>query len=171
MYWYFIPTEDFHWIMNVIKIQTSLPTHFLPVSSSTKPVGHSHRNDPSVLMQSPPMQALGMKVHSLRSSPVSPRPAPCGHSLLNSATEIRTRRTNQLLLLFSGGRRIWVWSTYWIKGMKSMLYLVWASTRQGSLTPEKWGWKSNRKWCLLTDWTYSLFTSRSSGLWCCVVLW
>jgi hypothetical protein len=75
-----------------IKTQIYLPMHFLPVSSSTNPVGHSHRNDPSVLMQSPPSQALGMNTHSLRSSPVSPRPTPCGHSLLNSAGGIRTKR-------------------------------------------------------------------------------
>lgn len=60
-------------------------THFFPVESNTYPTGHSHRYDPSVLMHSPPSQGLVIKSHSFKSSPLSPRPTPSGHSFENAS--------------------------------------------------------------------------------------
>ena len=65
-----------------------VPTHLRPELSKTNPIGHSQRKDPSVLTHSPPSQMPGMTLHSLRSSPFGPRPAPLGQSFSNSASNI-----------------------------------------------------------------------------------
>lgn len=64
-------------------------THFRPVESRTYPWGHSHRKEPSVLTQSPPLQISGIKIHSFKSFPVSILPKPSGHNLANSTAEIK----------------------------------------------------------------------------------
>nr|CAD7397685.1 unnamed protein product [Timema poppensis] len=68
-----------------IATRTLKPSLNIRAESKMKPAGHSHLNEPSVLMQSPPSQALGIKEHSFKSSPVSPLPGPCGQSRANSS--------------------------------------------------------------------------------------
>lgn len=60
-------------------------THFFPVLSRTKPDGQTQRNEPSVLMHSPPSHTLGINSHSFKSLPLSILPGPSGHIFRKSA--------------------------------------------------------------------------------------